>query len=356
MKIRVQKRLLGLVMLAGVVSQCAASSTATNISSHQKKGSSVQAPAPDKDKNSFPHVVLTSDSLKVLIYTPDEKAGFYRGARFDWSGMVARVEYRNHVFFGEWVLPHDPKNPEHGIGMAEEFDMETAQGYGDADNDGSFMKIGVGALTKVVPPYNYFMNFAYPIAKAAPWKIVQGKSWVEFSQEFSLGPRGYSYVKRVELDMKAPVVRINHHLTNRGDSVLNTEHYCHNFIRIDDADAGPDYRILFPFTPAVSQETVKNFAGSAEFRDNALVLLAPLVNKALWCQLPAKEGAAMVNGFTVENVTTKAAVEIRGDRAPSKFNFYAATRAICPEPFVTFSLKKGEKTSWTNTLTFKAGY
>ena len=60
------------------------------------EGSKGQAPRPE-----FPQVVIANKLLKATVYLPDAEKGFYRGTRFDWSGMVAQAEYKGHTFFGE---------------------------------------------------------------------------------------------------------------------------------------------------------------------------------------------------------------------------------------------------------------
>jgi hypothetical protein len=36
------------------------------------------------------------------MYLPDPVNGFYKGARFDWSGIINKVELGNHTFYGQW--------------------------------------------------------------------------------------------------------------------------------------------------------------------------------------------------------------------------------------------------------------
>jgi hypothetical protein len=34
------------------------------------------------------------------VTLPDAQKGFYRGTRYDWSGIVTSLEWGGHVFFG----------------------------------------------------------------------------------------------------------------------------------------------------------------------------------------------------------------------------------------------------------------
>ncbi len=97
--------------------------------------------------------------MRVKLYLPDATNGFYRGTRFDWSGVVADLQYAGHSYYGPWFTQTDPKvsdfvyrgaeivaGPCSAItGPVEEF---TALGYDEAKPGGTFLKIGVGMLRK----------------------------------------------------------------------------------------------------------------------------------------------------------------------------------------------------------------
>lgn len=42
---------------------------------------------------------LRNCNLKVSILLPDKEHGYYRSTRFDWSGIIAQVEYGKHSYF-----------------------------------------------------------------------------------------------------------------------------------------------------------------------------------------------------------------------------------------------------------------
>ena len=55
-----------------------------------------------------PRVVLKNDIATLTVLLPDNRKGYYRGSRFDWHGIVSKVEYAGHTLFNEWKTPHDP--------------------------------------------------------------------------------------------------------------------------------------------------------------------------------------------------------------------------------------------------------
>ena len=107
-----------------------------------------------------PEATISNKQLRVKMYLPDPVNGFYKGARFDWSGMINKVEFGGHSFYGQWFSKIDStvrdvsyKDDDilvsvntSALGPAEEF--QTPLGYDDAKEGDSFVKIGVGVLKK----------------------------------------------------------------------------------------------------------------------------------------------------------------------------------------------------------------
>src|SRR5262249_36899556 len=147
----------------------------------------------------YPNVVLTNGELALTVVLPDAKRGFYRGTRFDWSGQVARAEYRGHTLFAPWKSPHDPENYEDAIGTAEEFGINAPVGRDPARPGEAFMKIGVGLLEKPDgEPYRF--SRAYRVVEQGAWKLRTGEDRIEFTQELK-HPAGwaYRYTKQLRL-------------------------------------------------------------------------------------------------------------------------------------------------------------
>ena len=56
----------------------------------------------------FPQAEISNGQIRVKLYLPDAKNGYYRGTRFDWSGVIASLEYKGHNFYGPWFDRTDP--------------------------------------------------------------------------------------------------------------------------------------------------------------------------------------------------------------------------------------------------------
>jgi hypothetical protein len=57
----------------------------------------------------FPSAEITNGQIRAKVYLPDAQNGYYRGTRFDWSGVVYSLQYKGHNYYGPWVQRTDPK-------------------------------------------------------------------------------------------------------------------------------------------------------------------------------------------------------------------------------------------------------
>lgn len=309
----------------------------------------------------YPKMSLSNGVVKLTVHLPDGKNGYYRGSRFDWSGVVGRVEYKGHTFFGPWHSKHDPAGHDAIEGTAEEFSMFKPLGFDEVQAGGVFYKIGIGGLTRTeklvkdkatgrMVPQEYSFWGRYRIAKLGEWKVTRGETWVQFVQDFT-GERdwGWHYTKRISLVAGSPAFTISRRLENTGKKPIDTTHYCHNFTLIDDQPVGPDYSVVLPFNARV--EELKGTLAKVEGRE--IVFLGLLTGgKTVWMELGGLRGTALDNAAAVANRKTGASVTITGDRPLLKYRFWATALAACPEPFVAVKLAPGTSMSWSNTYTF----
>ncbi len=59
-----------------------------------------------------PQWEIANKLVRVKLYLPDAVSGFYRGTRFDWSGVIADLQYAGHSYYGPWFTQTDPKVPD----------------------------------------------------------------------------------------------------------------------------------------------------------------------------------------------------------------------------------------------------
>ncbi len=148
--------------------------------------SAVQTPTPR-----YPEATLSNDQIRVRVYLPDPERGFYRSTRFDWSGVIASLEFQGHQYYGPWFTGTDPTvrdfiyksdteliaSPQSAItGPAEEFSRP--QGFAEAKPGGTFVKVGVGVLRKKDDAaYSAYSN--YDIVSTGKWEVEEGPGWID---------------------------------------------------------------------------------------------------------------------------------------------------------------------------------
>jgi hypothetical protein len=284
----------------------------------------------------------------VALYLPDAERGYYRGTRFDWSGMVERVEYDGHRFYGPLHEQHDPHVHDCVSGPAEEFAMFHPMGFDEAEPGQSFVKIGVGLLERSsLDAYRFDANYRF--VRPGEWTVEHGTTWATFTQTLE-GERGwaYRYRKTLRLEEAEPAFTIEHALENRGDKTIDIEHYNHNFTIIDDVPYGPDYTVELPF----STDAPVPLGDYAWFRDDRIDVEKPLGGRALWSPLFEGNDPGTHNAAIVHNRKTGASVSFRGDTPITRMVFWAVERAACPEPFIHIYLEPNDTKHWSTTYRF----
>jgi hypothetical protein len=302
-----------------------------------------------------PRHVMTDGRLTLTVLLPDAESGFYRGTRFDWSGVVEKAQINGHTLFGYWKATHDPTNHDDVPGTAEEFGTATSPvagplGYREAKAGQTFLKIGVGELEKIDEP-RYRFTQRYKIVKPGTWAVNAGKDAVEFRQEMTHpAGYGYRYVKRITFLTGAPGFRIARTLTNTGARRLETDHYAHHFMTVDGDPVGPNYTIRFGFPAVVRGED--RLGDLAAIRDGMLVFHKPLDNASIFAELA---GAPVdKNSITIEHARTGVMLQITGDRPLTKCNVWSVKTTLCPEPYVELKLDPGQSASWATTYRITA--
>lgn len=306
----------------------------------------------------YPQTGLANGMLHAKVYLPDLQKGYYRGTRFDWSGVIASLDYKGHSYFRPFFQKFNPDLPDIELGEevgagansaasgpVEEFLSPdgTSLGYLDAKVGEGFCKIGVGVLQKPQEP-NYSSFHNYKILSPGKWMVRSGRDWIEFVQEVDCGS-GYSYIysKTLRLAKHQPEMIMEHSLTNTGRKVIETIVYDHNFLVMDHESPGPDFVVTFPFVPRATA----NLDGFAEIRGHRLVFLKTLKHDdVLYSPLDGFSGNAKDYRITVENHKTGAGVQISGDQPLAKMVFWSIRTVLAPEPFISMRIESGKARKW----------
>ncbi|WP_419815728.1 hypothetical protein [Glacieibacterium sp.] len=315
-----------------------------------------------------PTATIQQGSLKAVIALPDPDKGFYRGTRFDWSGMIVEVQAGGTRFYGPWfdgiaanvrdfidsgtTLVVGPQTS--ATGPAEEFFGPAAApvpGYGEAPVGGTFIKIGVGRLRKADDrPYDRFRG--YNVVDGGTWKVSRTGSSVAFRQEIvpDAAGYGYRYEKTVRL-ARGGVLEIAHRLVNTGSKRVVTEVYNHNFTRFDDRDIGPEVSVEYPYpltSPTSTPQLAEVEGSTLRYRSGLAagerVTLAP----------DGFTQDARTSGFTI-NGPGGAQVHASSDTPIVSSQLWSVRTVVSVEPFTAIDLAPGAEKRWVWRYSFKAG-
>jgi hypothetical protein len=308
------------------------------------------------EQSNFPKASLTNGLLNAVLYLPDPKDGYYRGSRFDWSGVVPCLAYKGHTYFGVWFPHYDPLLHDAITGPVEEF--RTADDNADANSWGyqhakpgePFVKLGVGVLRRTDDtPYKFAA--AYPLIDGGKWTTRTTRDSVSFTHHLK-GPAGFAYVytKVLKLEKNQPVLILKHELRNTGTAPIETDVYDHDFYMIDNAVTGPDMVVRFPFTPSADPEFKnaridgKQIAYEHELQSGESAASA----------LTGYSAQASDYDFFIENRKTGAGVEQSGDQPISHLYFWSIRTTVCPEAYVHIQVAPGQTAHWTIRYRFYA--
>jgi hypothetical protein len=293
-----------------------------------------------------PEAEISNNIVRARVAIPDVQNGYYRGTRFDWSGVIPSLEYGGHTYFGQRTPRTDPTAQGSTSGPVEDFTTDpggSGLNYGDAKPGETFVKIGVGVLRKPdEPKYDFKTN--YEILDNGKWTVRTGPDWVETTQELTDPKSGYAYVyrKTVRLASGKPQMVIEHNLKNTGRKTISTPVLNHNFFYIDQQPVGPDFTVTFPFPVKAEREMP-----GAEVRGNQVVFLKPLETGQASTNLTGYSNTAKDFDFRVENHKTGAGVRLTADRPLTRFFFWSVPTTLCTEAYVSISVEPGKDVSWS---------
>ena len=313
----------------------------------------------------FPQIEISNGQIRAVIYLPDAKDGYYRGTRFDWSGVIASLEYKGHNYFAPWYQKTDMKvhdfafdgdnvvtNPVSATsGPVQEFSNGAKiLGYDEAKPGETFLKIGVGTLRKPDEP-RYDHSNHYELVDSGEWNIRTAPDYIQFTQELT-GPNGYAYryTKIIRLAPGKPQMVIEHNLKNTGKRAIETDVYDHNFLVLDKRQTGPDFEISFPFDIKSTRPPKPELA---EIRGNRIVYLKNLQSEDVAStQIQGFGDTAKDYDIRFENRKAGAGMRVTSDRPMERAMLWSVRSVIAVEPYINISIRPGGEQSWTYTYDF----
>lgn len=311
-----------------------------------------------------PIATIANGQIQAKIYLPDARRGFYRGTRFDWSGVIYSLQFGGHDYYGPWFTKTDPSihdfvykdndivaGPCSAItGPVDEF---KPLGWEDAKPGSTFIKIGVGALRKAdTGAYdNYHL---YDIANAGKWRVRKNRDSITFLQTLNDKSSGYAYVYRKTVVLtagKAEMV-LRHSVKNTGTRAIETSVYNHNFLVLDRRPPGPGVAITVPFQIQSTRPPNKSLA---EIRGDHISYLAILKDRdTVTTPLQGFSDSIKDNQIRIENSALGAGMTIQADHPLLSESLWSIRSVLAMEPFIAISIKPGQEFTWTSTYEYYA--
>jgi hypothetical protein len=313
-----------------------------------------------------PQAEISNGVLHASLYLPDPDKGFYRGTRFDWSGVIRSLTYKGHDYYGPWFTKTDPKvidfifkgsdivaGPCSAItGPVEEFTWhEKALGFDQAKPGGTFIKIGIGVLRRP-DARNYTPYRLYDIVNPGKWSVQKKQDSIEFTQDLSDPPTGYAYryTKTVRLIKGKPEMLLEHRLENTGRRSIQTSVYDHNFLVLDKQTIGPDFVITVPFTINAKPTNGPELAAAHGNQFKYLKNLSG--HETVAADFSGFRNAPEDYRITIENSKVGAGVKIAGDRPLSNEALWSIRSVLAMEPFIDMSIEPGKAFTWSYRYTY----
>lgn len=299
----------------------------------------------------FPQAAISNELVVAKLYLPDSERGYYRGTRFDWSGVIHSLRAGDREYFGQWFERYDPKLHDAIAGPVEEFRTRGAGlGYDEARAGGTFIRIGVGVVRK--PDESRYDAFrTYELVDSGRWQVKPERDRIEFVHELSDGGGyAYRYLKRLRLVPGRPELVIEHALVNTGRKVIETSQYNHNFFMLDHRPTGPDARVTFPFELRLAGRLQ---GSAAEIRGKEIGFLKEIpAGESVYGEFEGFGGSAADYDIRIEHRQAEAGVRITADRPISRLAFWCIRSTVCPEPYIDLKVEPGGEVTWAYTYQF----
>lgn len=295
----------------------------------------------------FPEAEISNGLIKAHFYLPASGNGYYQGTRFDWSGIITSLEFKGHSYYGQWFAKYSPTAHDAVMGPVEEFGP---LGYKEAKQGESFVKIGIGSLTR--PDGSAYSSYKlYQFVNPGKWEIKKKADQIQFTHTLDDPSFPYEYTKTVKLTKGKSQLVILHSLKNKGTKIIETDSYDHNFLMIDKEPVGPGYNVKFPVEVS---GTGKGSGDLYQIEGKELRYLKAFArSESIYCAGVQGIGNDPKDyDIRVENVKTGAGVRITCDRPVLKMVFWSSSTTVCPEPYIQIKAEPGKEYTWTITYEY----
>ena len=282
--------------------------------------------------------ILKSNSLKVAIDLPLEN---YKGSRFDWSGKISSIRFKDLPL--TTIEDAGSKDVNFlGKGLYNEFGITNPVGYNETPKGGWFHKIGVGLLKKEHKQYLFHRKH---VIRPAHFDITYEDRKIIIICKSEL-VNGYSYILKKEISISENSFTINYFLHNTGEKKIITDEYVHNFMAINNALIGEDYKLNFPFpiNSSLFDETVNSENKVEIGLDNVTFNKTP---KKQFFFSNLTGGKELQAEWILTNLKANIGIKEIGSFKTDKVNLWGWGHVISPELFFKISVDPKKTMEWS---------
>ena len=284
--------------------------------------------------------ILKNNALEVHIDSPSEGYNF---SRFDWTGKVRKVLYQD-IPVTTIERTDDVDINLFGMGLYNEFGIETAIGFEETRQGEWFHKIGVGALQKSGDSYQ-FTN---------PYKIRPATFHAEPRKHelrircVSESLNGYAYKLNKEFSIQGTSLNIEYQLENTGKKAILTDEYVHNFMGLDQKLIGKDYQLQFPFKLWEQEfQTLVNPEGTLELGKMGISFKNNPKEQFFVSHLNGPN--TVPANWELQHLKYKIGIRETGSFTTQKVNLWGWQHVVSPELFHQISVEAGKTVEWSRT-------
>lgn len=285
------------------------------------------------------NLTIAKDKLELTLCLPDIESGYYRGTRFDHSGIFRSIIKDGCLIAGEWFDVYDPYKHDAVHGTSEEFEQ---CGYDEAAPGETFLKPGVGLLVKENDvPYDHF--HLYKVSDFGKWSVRHDSDSVSFIHEVNSDKWGYVYEKTIRL-IDGERFEICHNLLNTGRTAIIGDTYNHNFFTFGDARPGPEIEVDFPFEPS---GTWRSEYDSVSLTESGIRFSRALkAGESVFIGNLKPADGAPITGEVFRQRGNGYIVTFNSDKAFHRITFWSNHRIGCVEPFIPYTILPGREFCW----------
>ena len=284
--------------------------------------------------------ILKNKNLEIHIDLP---VANYQLSRFDWTGKITAVKYKNVDVSGFEKMDIDD-DTDYGKGFYNEFGIDAPLAYDETDEGDYFHKIGIGLLKK--DGGHYLFSKSYEI-KPAEFKVTKesNKIIIECTAQ---NMNGYAYLLKKEIELLESGFVIKYNLRNTGEKTIATNEYNHNFLSINKDLIGSNYILRFPFllNPELFWATV-NPEGKVEIGQDEITFNGTTNEQFFFSNLSGGENVDAA--WELIDTKSKIGISEKGSFKTSKVNLWGWKHVVSPELFFDVNVGAGQAIEWSRT-------